>query len=384
VLILFLLSAVAAAAVGLSSGRIVVAGEPAFAREASVTAAGPSPAAVAHGVAAAARADAALDAFDRAFYVVQNGRGSFRVATGSSRLAAFWRTAEMIEMVEDAAERSNSSTYRHMVTELARGVSRRWGEQWTHGRRYNDDVIWMVLAFERASRITGDPHLRTVARRNFDAVFARAWSDDFGGGLWWTTDDEEKNTCVNAPATIAAVRLSTALHQSSYLRKARRIYAWTRANLFDQSTGAVYDLVARNGGQVVVDRATYTYNQGTFAGAADLLDRTDGGGSNVGDADAAIAYARDHLSPNGVLRDEGSGDGGGFKGVLARYVGEHMRRDTTGCCEDWMVRNAEAAWAHRDARRLMDHDWSQPTTAGTVRAFDASSAVVLLQQLRGR
>jgi predicted alpha-1,6-mannanase (GH76 family) len=242
----------------------------------------------------------------------------------------------------------------------------------------------MVLAFERASRITGDPHLLTVARRNFDAVFARAWSGDFGGGLWWTTDRAEKNTCVNAPAAIAAVRLTRALHRGSYLRKARRLYAWTRAHLCDQATGAVYDRVAHDDGRTVVDRATYTYNQGTFAGAAGLLARTTGGASYSRDADGAIAYARDGLSVDGVLRDEGSGDGGGFKGVLARYAGDYLRHGPTQSCEAWMARNPEVAWSHRDGRRLVDYDWSRPTTAGRLRAFDASSAVLLLQQLRGR
>ena len=46
--------------------------------------------------------------------------------------------------------------------------------------------------------------------------------------------------------------------------------------------------------------------------------------------------------------------------------------------------NADAAWSHRNARDLMGQDWAAPTPKGELRAFDASSAVVLFQQLRGR
>jgi predicted alpha-1,6-mannanase (GH76 family) len=332
---------------------------------------------------AAARADAAMRAFDRAFYVVRDGSGFFRATTApGARFVAFWRTAEMIEMVEDAAERSGDRTYARMVTELTRGVSRRFGGRWT-GRGFNDDIMWMVLAFERAYRLTGDPRLRATARRNFDATFSRGWSGDLGGGLWWTTDRSEKNACINAPAAIAAVRLAESLHRASYLRKAKRLYAWVRDNLYDEETGAVYDHVAREGGHAVVDTTTYTYNQGTFAGAARLLSRATGKVSYQDDAREALGYASGHMSTDGVLPGEGDGgDGGGFKGILARYAGDYLRHDATRAYEGWIARNAELAWSHRDARGLMGQDWSRPTGSGKIHAFDASAAVVLLQQLR--
>jgi predicted alpha-1,6-mannanase (GH76 family) len=364
-----------------SQGQAVASAEPSPAVTASAQ---PFTAAASREV-TAARADAAMNAFDRAFYLEQDGRGYFRRATGSSTYASFWRSAEMIELVEDAADRSGSSVYDRMVVELARGVTHRFGGVWTRHRRYNDDVMWMVLAFERASRITGDARFRHIAKLNFDTVFARGWSGDFGGGLWWTTDRREKNTCVNAPAAIAAVRLSRALHDGSYLRKAVRLYTWTRTHLYDDATGAVYDHVTRDAGQTVVDRSTYTYNQGTFAGAAGLLSRATGDAAYGREAHDAMGYARDALTTDGVLTGEGDGgDGGGFKGIFARYAGDYLRHDPSREYEDWLGVNADAAWSHRDSRGLMGQDWTRQTTDGELHAFDASSAVVLLPQLRGR
>ena len=279
---------------------------------------------------------------------------------------------------------SGNPVYARMVGELVRGVSLRWGGNWTVSRRYNDDVMWMVLAFARASTITGDGHLRDVAKRNFDAVFARAWSSDFGGGLWWTTDRTEKNACVNAPAAIAAVRLARALHKSAYLAKAKRLYAWLRRNLYDGQTGAVYDHVFRDDGQTVVDRATYTYNQGTFTGAGSELYRATHDDAYLDDAGHAMEFTHTDLTAAGVLRGERGGDGGGFKGVFARYAGDYLRHDPARTYEDWLAQNAEAAWSHRNVRGLMGQDWAAPVSKGELRAFDASSAVVLLEQLRGR
>jgi len=344
----------------------------------------PSSTAASRGV-TAARADAAVNAFDRAFYLERDGRGFFRKVTGSTTYASFWRSAEMIELVEDAADRSGSPVYGQMVAELARGVTHRFGGVWTRHRRYNDDVMWMVLAFERASRLTGDARFRAIAKLNFDTVFARGWSSEFGGGLWWTTDRREKNACINAPAAIAAVRLSHALHDRSYLRKAARLYAWTRNHLYDAATGAVYDHVTRDGGETVVDRSTYTYNQGTFAGAAGLLSRATADAAYARQARDSIAYARDELTKDGVLAGEGEGgDGGGFKGIFARYAGDYLRHDPSREFEDWLGVNADVAWSHRDSRDLMGQEWTSQTTDGGLHAFDASSAVVLQQQLRGR
>ena len=332
----------------------------------------------------AAQATTSLDSFDRVFYVVQSDRGYFRRSAGSSTYAPFWRTAEMIEMVEDAAQLSGSSTYRRMVGQLTRGVTHRFGTCWTRNRIYNDDVMWMVLAFERASSITGSTSLRTIARSNFDATYARGWSGAFGGGIWWTTDKDEKNACVNAPAALAALGLSQSLHQKSYLTKAEQLFGWVRSHLYNAGTGAVYDHLSSSGGQTAVDRDTYTYNQGTFAGAARRLSSATGDGSYQSEAHDALEYAKDQMTtPDGILRAEGDGgDGGGFKGVLVRYAGDYDRHDSTHEYHDWLSHNGDVAWSDRDDQGLIGEDWTRQTDATGMAAFDASSAVVLLQQLR--
>ena len=154
-------------------------------------------------------ADAAtlMAAFNRAFYVRTNGVGYFRASTKSSKPADFWKLAEEIEMVIDAWERSRNASYSNQVVELIEGFNRIYGTNWTKNE-FNDDVIWICIANLRGYQVTGVTKWRYLARVNFDAVYARAWDTNFaGGGLFWKTENRSKNTCVNAPAAIAACLL---------------------------------------------------------------------------------------------------------------------------------------------------------------------------------
>jgi predicted alpha-1,6-mannanase (GH76 family) len=328
----------------------------------------------------AADADHAMDAFNDAFYMASAAGGRYRVKQGSAKVAVFWRSAELLEMAEDAAQSSHKAAYRRMIPALEQGFLSRFGRSW-QWRRYNDDIMWMVIASVRAYDISGRRAYLDLARRNFDATYARAWSGDFGGGLWWTTDRQEKNACVNAPGSIAASLLYERTHNAAYLTRAKRLYSWVRSHLYEADKGRVNDHVSRApSGVAVVDRGVYTYNQGTFLGAADLLHGITGKAAYLTDARRAIDFARSSLTDDGVLRDEGAAaDGGGFKGIFARYAVRFTRRHRIGDYDDWFRQNAQAAWTSRNGAGLIGHDWTSPTGGASLAAFDCSSAVVLLQ-----
>jgi len=337
------------------------------------------------GLPGAGEAAYALAAFHDAFFLEVAGVAFFRRRGGALRLASFWQTAELIEMVADAWQTSAHPELRRRLGALMRGVWLRYGGDWTLVRRYNDDVVWMVLAALRAHEAGGDRRLLAAARTNFDRTWRRAWSQDLGGGLWWTTACAEKNACVNAPAVVAACRLAAALDEPRYIERAERLYEWLRTNLFDEWSGRVNDHVkpSRDGG-IEVDKRAYTYNQGAFAGAADLLHRLTGEQAYRTDALRALRFTRSGLAPHGILRSEGTGgDGGGFKGIFARYAVPFARRHRIEELEDWLWLNAAAAWSRRNSCGLIDQDWAAPTMARRrgLYAWDASSAVVLLQLL---
>jgi predicted alpha-1,6-mannanase (GH76 family) len=325
----------------------------------------------------AADSDSALDSFLTTFYVVSGGRGVFKLTTTGSQ-APFWQQAEMLEVAEDAYERSHDPRLKSMLTEVYRGIIARYGKRWT-SNHYNDDIMWMVIADLRAYGITGNVTFRNQAKWHFDRVYARAWSRDLGGGLWWTTARDSKNACVNGPATIAAVELYEAFHDTSYLRKAKGLYQWEKNTLFDHDSGSVYDRTYRSGTAITKDDANYTYNQGTFIGAAGLLYAATHDRVYYRDAVKALDYTKANLTADGVLRSEGSGrDGGGFKDIFARWATKFTRDNNIRDYDEWFQRNADAAWSHRNATKTIDQDWTVQTGDGKLFAFDCSSAVVIL------
>ncbi len=333
-----------------------------------------------------ARARSAMDAFVRAFYERTGNRAQWALSTAGGQ-TSYYRQAEMIEMVEDAYQSTHDPAYKQMIVLLMKGLTYNFSHDWL-GRTYNDDIMWAIIASLRAYEITGDRRYLVMAQRNFDGVYARAWDPVLGGGLWWTTARTEKNVTTSAPAAIAAAKLAADLHDPSYLLKARRLYAWVRTHLYDPRTGAVWDAMWRQGSKVVYRKVALTYNQGSFIGAAELLYQATGRRQYFNDALRTLKFARAHVVVgNGILPSEAGGpdsNGGGFKGIFARWAVLFARANQLSAFNAWFQKNAGAAWSHRDARGLMGTEWWLPTTQGTIYAWDASSAVVLLQVLAGQ
>jgi predicted alpha-1,6-mannanase (GH76 family) len=318
-------------------------------------------------------ADALLEAHTRAFYQVKDGLAWFKETTDGGKVS-FWMRAEEMEMELDAYERTTNALQLTMFTNLFQGFIADHGADWT-ANEYNDDIMWMVIACVRGYLLTGDPAFRNAARSNFDACFARAWSTNLGGGLWWRTDNQSKNACVNGPASIAAVLLSRACQEPAYLTKATNLFLWERVALFDAATGRVSDNIRRNGQR---SDTSFSYNQGTFVGAANLLGYTN-------EAMQAATYTMNRLSRGGLLPQYGeTSDGGGFNGICVRWIARFMyERGAQSVLESWLQRNANAA---RNVRRTSDNlswcRWQEPTPEGPRHSWGCSSSVVILQVVR--
>jgi len=358
----------------------------------------------------AAQAEQAMASFNRVFCTNALG-GRFYKKSTDGALADFWKEAEMTETAEDYYDLTHAAQYKDLVNSLCRGIYGRYGSDWmsiysavTHerlGPRANDDIMWMVIAMARAYRVTGQTAYRTWAKQNFDRAYARAWSTDFGGGLWWRSARirPQKNTTTNAPAAIAACELARDFGTSStqgraYIAQAKSLYRWLRGHLFDARTGQVYDSVSYAPDySVIVNRLRFTYNQGSFIGAAELLHEITGAPAYLDDAQRAMTFTRDHLTTNGILQndaDHADQDAGGFKGVFARWALRFVRENRITSFTVWLERNATVAWAHRNASGLVGYDWSlcakDPTTSTTsgtpthpLYSFDCSSAVAMME-----
>jgi predicted alpha-1,6-mannanase (GH76 family) len=276
-----------------------------------------------------------------------------------------------MELLLDVYERTTNVQSLVMFSNMFNGFVADHGTNWKKND-FNDDIMWMVIACARAHQLTGNLQYRDLAKSNFDMCYARAWSTNLGGGLWWKTSDTSKNACVNGPAAIAAYLLYKISSDTNYLEKSRAAYEWERAHLFDKNSGQIYDHMDFSG---KIDPKSFTYNQGTFIGAANFLGHPD-------DAKLAADYTKNVICHNGILPGYGQfGDAAGFDGIFARWMAKFMR--DRGLQHDylaWLQANADAAWsARRRDDNLIWSRWSRPTPPGQLNSWACSCGVVILQ-----
>lgn len=189
---------------------------------------------------------------------------------------------------------------------------------------YYDDMAWLALSTLRLENLARDSRKKAGRRRNARVLksltlqFDSASTDDLGGGTFWSKRRDFKNTPATAPVALYYARTGQAA-------RAQALLDWLDARLFDPEQGLYRDgLRIAAGGEVVLESAIYTYNQGPVLGA--LLEL--GGGANLDRAATLVAsVARGLTLPAPlagrgatVLRCEGTGDGGLFTGILVRYL----------------------------------------------------------------
>ncbi|GIG65038.1 glycoside hydrolase family 76 protein [Phytomonospora endophytica] len=285
----------------------------------------------------------------------------------------FWWEAQLWELVMDAYERTGEPGYRQMIDDVYDGFTAYYP---SFANDYNDDIGWWALAGARAFEITGDTRYLTTST----ALFDRLWAHEdatFGGGIWWkNTVHDQKNVATNAPAAMTAVRLYEATGTTAYLDKAKELFAWLADRL--ESGGHVYDHLEGPGSGTLV-KWDFTYNFGTYIGAATELYEATGDAAYLARATGAGDWATTHLVNGGTINFEGIDDGGGFKSLLVRGLTRlatgHGRTEYL----DFLQHNASQAWNQRRADGLVGPNWSAPAPSGNLQSLTAAAAVSALQ-----
>ena len=312
-------------------------------------------------------------AYASAYYSLSGTNGYFK-SNQTRGIADFWKQAEEIECVIDACEWTSNASYQGMITNLLNGFLHHNGSSWTTSNRYNDDIMWAVMAFARGGQQTGNTNFCNIAKANFDACYARAWSTNLGGGLYWKyPNNASKNACVNGPGAIAAYLLYKIYGDTSYWNKATNTYYWERSVLFDADTGRIYDNISTNG---TVHKTPTTYNQGTFIGAANYLGQTN-------DATLSANYTMNRMTRSGILPQYAiGGNNSGFNAIFFRWMARFVSdRGLQSTYQQWLQRNANSAWSvRRTSDNLSWCQWHEQTPAGTnLYSWDCIASMEALQ-----
>ncbi len=246
----------------------------------------------------------------------------------------YWPQAHAMDVIVDAYMRTSDKYYLDFYPLWWEGApkfnfSGKEIDPWWNV--FVDDMEWMVLAQLRMYETTAREEYLLKAKQMYNDWIWPTWGPEkeepWKGGITWKTDvSKSKNACSNGPAAIIAARIYNMYDNISnpgkkpkraYLNEAVKTYSWLRDHLYDPANGGVRDNMNASG---QISRAVYTYNQGTFIGAAHELYKITGSKQYLEEAVKAADYVIDHMSGNnGVLSNATSGDGGLFHGIFFRY-----------------------------------------------------------------
>jgi len=275
---------------------------------------------------------ALIDHFWGASFDGQSSRYYFNYLSDEADMTTvhYWPEAHAMDVIIDAYCRSGNLRYLSLYPLWWVGVpnfnySGRKDDPWWNP--YVDDMEWIVLTQIRMYESTGNRTYLSKAVQMYNDWIWPTWGPEdeapwFGGLTWCTDRRKSKNACSNGPAAIIAAKLSRHVAKeglqpekdsAQYLAESEKIYFFERRVLFDTLTGAVHDNINLSGR---ISPAIFTYNQGTFIGAAVELFKQTGDRRYLKDAVLAADYAIDSMT----MRDAPGGDGGLFNGIFFRYL----------------------------------------------------------------
>ncbi len=180
-----------------------------------------------------------------------------------------WGNGVMFSALVGAA-RHEPATYRPVVERFFGAMDRYWDAKVkvpgyepapTSGNghdKYYDDNQWMVITFVEAYDLTKEA--KYLERSKETVAFSLSgWDDKLDGGIWWHEGHkgDGKNTCSNAPAAVACLRVARHHDAPGNIEWARKIVKWMTANLQDKD-GLFLDNKRVTDGRI--DRRKFTYN----------------------------------------------------------------------------------------------------------------------------
>lgn len=281
----------------------------------------------------------------------------------------YWPQGHALDVMVDAYVRNSSSELLTYFNQWYDGVkAKNGGSFWNE---FYDDMEWNALALLRCYQATKDDKFKEAALQIWEWI-KEGWNDNAGGGISWKRGQEySKNACSNGPACILAARLYREFGDESNKEWALKIYNWEKETLFDASTGKVYDNINSNTGVIQKDWI-FTYNEGTFIGSAVELYKIFNEKAYLNDAVKASDYTISVLVSNSILKDEGSGDGGLFKGIFVRYFVDLIQQDRLDAGAkkryiQFIKANAETLWRTGTNKQLVlfGTNWTNAPVSST-------------------
>ena len=274
----------------------------------------------------------------------------------------YWPQAHAMDVVIDAYQRTKNEKYKQYFEKWYDGIYHKNGD--TYINHFYDDMEWICLTMIRLHELTQEERYLKSAQLLWNDI-KTGWSSEIDGGIYWTKDRQSKNACSNAPAGIIAARMYVLEGKPEDLDWAKKIFDWETVKLVTP-LGRVNDNIDKNG--KVVDM-NFTYNQGVYLGMAHELYKITKESRYLRAAVKASDWTINHLVDiqTNVLKSEGCGDGGLFKGIFVRYfvkliLDKNLDKAHKLKYTRFLVNNSNTLWengVHAD-NVCFGPDWCKP------------------------
>lgn len=227
--------------------------------------------------------------------------GDYREAVGMRAGSHAWPFSQALAAhiaVKSIDPRATGVAVRARLKQLERFDTGSTFSAWPKGDVYLDDNEWLAEDLLDWNAISHDHTALVRARRIFDAV-VDAWDSSAAhpcaGGVRWTTakSNHDRNTVSTANGALVGLRLYRVTGDRRDLTWSKTMLSWLE-RCMRSSDGLYWDHIDLDGN---VDRAEWSYNQGSMLGAYLELYRATGDTSALQRAEAIGDAALQHFAP---------------------------------------------------------------------------------------
>lgn len=321
-------------------------------------------------------------------YLAPNGKYYMQDNAGNQTFH-YWHNAHVVDVLADAYKRTKEQTYLERIDRLLVGMREiNPVNPGTYINDFYDDMGWLGLSTLRAYNFSKDDDQLQIVKTLWQEILT-GMNDIEGRSLAWAKHRRHfKNTPANGPAIILGLRLARATNDSKYRDTAVMLYNWLRSTLVNPLTGMVWDGISPpdKGG---LEKAVYTYNQGLFIGAAVEMYQDTREAKYLEDAvkTAKNAMRSNQVSPAGILKAEGQGDGGLFKGIFVRYFtlllqNPDLEQNDRRLLYNFLLKNAQTmnTQGMSNQNGLINYDWTR-RPSGTIDLSTQLSGMMLVEAM---
>ena len=285
-------------------------------------------------------AEAAFAGYNSAFLLRSGGQTFYHKTISNTNPTGTWGEATDINLAQDAYDRAQTATNKQLVTDLMASFLAQNNFDWATDT-WNDDIAWMAQTCIRGYQITGNTTYLNKATYAWNLAYNRGWDSTFGGGIWENMGTKASKCALsNDPFVTTGCSLYQITGDSTYLTKAKAIYAWVRSNLLNTTTGQVNECIKSTGLSV----SDNIYNSGHFVHAANVLYNITGSSNYYNDALLAADHVVNEWPIVSTSRRWDSSEDDNFMRGLAYFCRDN---NLWSRYYPWMFDNAAAAWSKR-------------------------------------